>query len=154
LPEVREFEAVAAKAGLAEVTMARHASHEEVPWYIAAASVCVAPLAARTAKRVNSVVPLKLLAYLACGRPAVTPDLRFLRFVQEESFGYVYRSGDAASLAGAIEKALCMTADQRVRLAAAAADYVRSGHSWHLVGDITEEFMRARIAAHRGLAAG
>jgi starch synthase len=146
-PEVQELESLGAAAGVASWTTVRHATHEEVPSYLAAASVCVAPLTATTRGRPHSVVSLKLLEYLACGRPAVTADLPFLKFVEEEGLGCLYRPGDAGSLAAAILRVLEMPDEDRGRMSARASGYVSQRHSWTEIGNLTEAFIRERIAA-------
>ncbi len=78
----------------------------EVPWdkaalFISAFDVAVAPL--HSSKSRSGVSPLKLYAYLACGRPVVGSDIEGLGDVlTRERVGVSFPSGDAEKLAGAI----------------------------------------------------
>jgi len=80
--------------------------HEDVPWYIGAASVCVAPFTRARNVRIG-LSPLKLYEYLACARPVVASDVPGARDIVEDSgAGLVAPADDPEGLAEALIRAL------------------------------------------------
>ncbi len=82
-------------------------SYEDVPKYINASEVCVAP-AARDAKiKVTGSSPLKIFEYMACGKPVVTGNVEGGRAVIIESAaGRVVNPEHSSELAGTIVELL------------------------------------------------
>ena len=147
---VAELEELSRKAGVEPWVLVRHVEHAKVPVYMAAASVCVATLVDTVGIRTNAVAPLKLFEYLACGRPTVTADVPFLRFVEERGLGSLYRPGDAESLAAALERMLSLPGGERDALGAHVRSYVEANHGWSMLNARTEEFLRERAMARGG----
>jgi glycosyltransferase involved in cell wall biosynthesis len=61
------------------VTVEPAVPHEQVPAIIAQADVCVTPLAYNDRNVTQGCCPLKLLEYMACGRPVVAANLPVVR---------------------------------------------------------------------------
>jgi glycosyltransferase involved in cell wall biosynthesis len=55
--------------------------HEDIPFIINLADICVAPL------RVMTGSPIKVFEYMACGKPVVTSRIEGLEFIEEEGVG-------------------------------------------------------------------
>jgi glycosyltransferase involved in cell wall biosynthesis len=69
------LEQLAGELGIAARTLfAGFKTYEELPYYIGAADVCVAPYTSYYGRR-DRIAPLKLYAYMACGRPVVLSDV-------------------------------------------------------------------------------
>ncbi len=102
--------------------------HGEVPRYISASDVCVAPFSSERNMR-SGVSALKLYEYLACGRPVVVTAVPgATELVEAHGCGLVVPTGDPQSLAAAIDQ---VVADPRYgRAALRASEIVRSQHSW------------------------
>ncbi|HID42178.1 MAG TPA: glycosyltransferase, partial [Archaeoglobaceae archaeon] len=63
--------------------------HEEVPKFISAADVCVAPykLTKEMGKHGFYFSPIKIFEYMACGKPVVASDLEIIRGIIENKCG-------------------------------------------------------------------
>jgi glycosyltransferase involved in cell wall biosynthesis len=147
---VAQLESAAAEAGLAGEVIVRHVDHWEVARYLSAAKVCVATLTDTPGHRANAVAPLKVFEYLACGRPVVTADLPWVRFVGEAGFGLLYTAGDPESLAQQLSRMLDRTEQELADLGQRARGYVEQHHDWRKVNALCEAFVLERAAAARG----
>lgn len=120
-----------AKLGLAErVQLVPPRALADVPAAVAAADVCLAPLANTRRNRVQGCCPIKVLEYLACGRAVVAAGLPVVReMLTHGETGWLYRAGDARSLRNAI---LTLAGDPalRARLGAAGRDMVCQRFTW------------------------
>jgi len=75
--------------------------YREAPNYISLADICVLP---RT-REVNAKIglsPIKLYAYLACGKPIVASEIEGFEFLQQENLGTLVPCGDANAFAAAL----------------------------------------------------
>lgn len=119
------------KLGLTErVEMPGALPPEEVPARIAGASLGVAPLAYTERNVVQGCCPIKLLEYLAGGRPAVAPRIPpVLEIVRHEESALLYKPDKPRRLAEAI---LRVVEDRPLgeRLAAAGPALVRDRFTW------------------------
>jgi glycosyltransferase involved in cell wall biosynthesis len=114
----------------AKVTFAGRVAFAELPAYLAASDVCVAPYVAvpADAEFVNS--PIKILEYMAAGRPTVASDLGPIRRLLGAGGGVLVPAGDARALADALRR----LANDHGRCQALGAEARReaSHHTWRL----------------------
>lgn len=124
-----EVEREVARLGLERhVTLAGPVPHDEVPSYIRAFDVALAPYPA--AAHAFYFSPLKVFEYLACGVPVVGARLgQLVDVVAEGDTGHLYQAGDEAALVEAVSGLL---ADSRLarRMGARAAAVVAARHTW------------------------
>jgi glycosyltransferase involved in cell wall biosynthesis len=119
-------------AGLPAILFTGAIAHAELPRYLAAADIGVAPFdAARHAPLQLGFYwsPLKIFEYMACGLPVVAPRLsRLTRLIAHDVEGLLYDPEDVRGLEGA----LVSLADpsRRDRLGAAARSRVVRDFSW------------------------
>lgn len=125
--------------------------HHEVPALIAEADVCVAPLAYNERNVVQGCCPLKVLEYLACGRPLVASNLPVVReLVREEKEALLVPPDAPEALAAALLRVLHDPHLAR-RLAERGARRVRAQFTWQRA---QERLLRlyARLLAARDTA--
>jgi glycosyltransferase involved in cell wall biosynthesis len=134
-PCVEEYRAKAESLGLAgRVTFAGRVPYEDAPRYLALADVAVAP------KHSETEGHGKLLNYMAMGLPTVAFDTPVAR----EYLGHLGRyaiSGDAGSLADAVDSVLCEKAET-VDLAWQLRERAVQHYSWRQAGDKIEQVYR------------
>ena len=109
--------------------------HHEVPALIAAADVALAPLAYDERNVVQGCCPLKLLEYMACGRPIVASNLPVVReLVREDRDALLVPPGAPDALAAAV---LRLLDDRRLRerLGERAARRARALFTWRRAQD-------------------
>jgi len=73
--------------------------YEEVPKYINACDICVAPLTIGREKSGSSAI--KIYEYLACGKPVIAFDVPNLEFLRKRGCGFIVPRDDVIKLAGA-----------------------------------------------------
>lgn len=121
-----EFLAAAAEAGLADHVEVLAASLAELPDVLASADVLLNP-------RVECPgVPLKLLNYMASGRPIVTFE-GSSRYLEDGKSALIVRNGDVEGFAAAILKAVDDTAWSD-GIGSLARDYAQEHLSWKAAG--------------------
>lgn len=105
--------------------------HEEIPYYIASASVCVAPFKDTEVTRCKS--PLKIVEYLASGKPIVASSVGEVRRMVG-GVGMLVEPGNYYSLA---EKILRLLEDKvlRDRLGKHARMRAESRYNWGFTAD-------------------
>ncbi len=113
--------------------------HEEVPALVAEADLCLAPLGYNERNVVQGCCPIKVLEYLACGRPLVASNLPVVReLVRDEREALLVAPDAPDALAAAVLRLL----DDRAlaeRLARHGARRMRARFTW--------ERARARLLA-------
>lgn len=110
------------------VTFAGAVAHDEVPSYVRAFDVAIAPYP--DAPHAFYFSPLKVFEYMACGIPVVAADLGQLReIVRPGETGMVYPAGDLAALVAACTTLLADPVAAR-RLGAAAAMTAHARYTW------------------------
>jgi glycosyltransferase involved in cell wall biosynthesis len=92
---------LAATRGLANVQFLAQQSRERIPAYISAADVCVVML--KRTELFKSVIPTKLLEYMACERPVIVAvDGQARQIVQQAAAGIFVEPEDTKALVTAI----------------------------------------------------
>jgi len=122
----------ARKLGIEEfVELGEAVPHHAVPAEIQAAVVCIAPLALNDRNLVQGCCPLKVLEYMAAGRPIVAANLPVVReLMREDMDGLLFFPGDPADLARQVT-ALLDNPDRAAQLGEQAAQRVREHFTWH-----------------------
>lgn len=139
-----------AKRGLSDlVRFAGPVPYDRVPSYVNACDMLVAPYnilgTSRSSKGIGS--PLKVLEYMACGKPAIGSDLpQVADLIEDGKTGLLFPQGDTRSLAGAI-MLLADDPSYRQELGQQALASVRSTYSWsELAGQISSILEEVRIS--------
>lgn len=105
--------------------------YEQSALYIAAADVCVAPYV-RSYCEHGGGSPLKLYAYLSCGRPVVLSDLGDFvdaDLVRESEAGLLVPPGDPEALSEALAS-LLSDAKMRAEMGKRGREAILSGYTW------------------------
>lgn len=120
------------KLGLeSHVSVEPAAPHHGVPALVAEADVCVAPLALNDRNVTQGCCPIKVIEYMAAGRPLVAANLPVVReLAREDVDALLFAPDDADDLARQVLRVL---ADRRLaeRLASSAAGRARTRFTWH-----------------------
>ncbi|MCC6986846.1 MAG: glycosyltransferase family 4 protein [Anaerolineales bacterium] len=120
------------KLGLEEHVIVQPAvPHHEIPELIASADICVAPLALNDRNVTQGACPIKILEYMAAGRPLFASNMPIVReLVREDVDGLLFSPSDPDDLA---HQALLLLKDMELsqRLAESAAAHVREKFTWH-----------------------
>jgi glycosyltransferase involved in cell wall biosynthesis len=115
-------------------------SHFEVPYWIGAFDVCVAPFFIGRNLKIG-LSPLKLYEYLACARPVVATELPGItEAVLSSGAGLLYPPGDAVQLAQRFLY-LHQFPERARELGLDGRQYVIEYHSWASVAKKTEQIL-------------
>jgi len=124
-------------------------SYDDVPSFLNACDILVAPYnvlhtSSRRTKGIGS--PLKILEYMACGKPAIGSDLpQVADFIENGKTGLLFPQGDSHSLASSI-MALAGDLTYRQEIGNQALASVRSAYSWTaLAGRISSVLEEATV---------
>jgi len=105
--------------------------HHEMPALLAQADVCIAPLAYNDRNVTQGCCPLKLIEYMACGRPVVASNLPVVReLARDDVDALLFTPDDPADLARCV-LAILDDASLAQRLGCAAAGHARQRFTWH-----------------------
>ncbi len=105
--------------------------HHDIPALVAGARVCVAPLALNDRNLVQGCCPIKVIEYMAAGRPVVAANVPVVReLVREGRDGLLFAPGDVDDLARQIVAVLDDAALAQ-RLAESAAEHAHAHFTWH-----------------------
>jgi glycosyltransferase involved in cell wall biosynthesis len=113
-------------------------SQEEVPIYINAMDVCVAPFTRSRNERIG-LSPLKIYDYIACGKPVVASNIKGVGdLLQENEVGIAVTPEDPTSLATAVLLALN---DQELatRCRVKGPDFIRNNFTWQIAAEKVAE---------------
>lgn len=120
------------KLGLEEhVIVQPPVSHHEIPALIAGADICVAPLGLNDRNVTQGACPIKVLEYMAAGRPLLASNMPIVReLVREDVDALLFSPNDPDDLA---RQALVLLNDVELsqRLAESAAERVLTKFTWH-----------------------
>lgn len=127
-PQRRPLKAQVREAGLAScVTFTGSIPHDQVPAYIAAMDIAVAPYIPHDNFYFS---PIKLFEYMAVGKPVVAGGLGQVReVVHHGETGLLYEPGHVTQLRGALEE-LIARPDLRARLGKTGRDWVVRHRTW------------------------
>lgn len=120
------------KLGLTEhVSVLPAVPHHEVPALIAAADICVAPLGLNDRNVTQGACPIKVLEYMAAGRPLLASNMPIVReLVREDVDALLFSPNDPNDLA---RQTLALLNDLELskRLAESASERVLMKFTWH-----------------------
>jgi len=105
--------------------------HHEVPALIAEADICVAPLGLNDRNVTQGACPIKVLEYMAAGRPLLASNMPIVReLVREDVDALLFSPSDSEDLA---HQALALLDDFDLsqRLAESASKRALSKFTWH-----------------------
>jgi glycosyltransferase involved in cell wall biosynthesis len=135
------------KLGLeAHVSIEPAVPHHDIPALIASADVCVAPLALNDRNVTQGCCPLKVIEYMAIGRPLVAANLPVVReLAREDVDALFFAPNDAPDLARQIVRLLSDRALAE-KLATNAAQHAHHNLTWHQaqkkLGKVYERLLR------------
>ncbi len=105
--------------------------HHEIPALIASADICVAPLGLNDRNVTQGACPIKLLEYMAAGRPMLASNMPIVReLVREDVDALLFSPNDPDDLA---RQTLALLNDFELskRLANSASERALSKFTWH-----------------------
>jgi glycosyltransferase involved in cell wall biosynthesis len=104
--------------------------HHQVATLLETADVCVAPLALNDRNLVQGCCPMKVIEYMAAGRPVVAANLPVVReLLREDVHGLLFTAGDPHDLARQIVR-LLGNHPLAARLASHAARHAHQHLTW------------------------
>ena len=120
------------KLGLDEHVIVQPAvPHHEIPALVSQADICVAPLGLNDRNVTQGACPIKVLEYMAAGRPLLASNMPIVReLVREDVDGLLFSPNDPDDLARQAN-ALLKDTELSNRLAESAAAHVREKFTWH-----------------------
>ena len=120
------------KMGLdAHVSVEEAVPHHQVAGLLAEADICLAPLSLNDRNITQGCCPIKVIEYMAVGRPLVASNLPVVReLVREGLDGLLFIPNDPADLARQV-KVLLDDYELSSRLAESAALRARQSLTWH-----------------------
>lgn len=120
------------KLGLEEhVIVQPPVPHHEIPALIASADICVAPLGLNDRNVTQGACPIKVLEYMAAGRPLLASNMPIVReLVREDVDALLFSPNDPDDLA---RQALALLNDMELsqRLAESASQRALTKFTWH-----------------------
>lgn len=110
--------------------------YTDVPFYINASAVCLAPFVRQRNER-TGLSPLKIYEYFACARPVVASGIPgVIELIEESNGGRLVPSEDPAALAATVTD-LLLDPESRQRMGMAGREWVVSRHCWsHVASEI------------------
>ncbi|MFM8321179.1 MAG: glycosyltransferase family 4 protein [Chloroflexota bacterium] len=136
------------KLGLeGQVSLEPPVPHAQVPALVAQADLCVAPLGLNDRNITQGCCPIKVLEYMAAGRPLLASNLPVVReLAREDLDALLFSPGDPADLA---RQALRLLSDRPLaeRLAASAAERAAARFTWHVAQKRLLKLYEQRLAA-------
>jgi glycosyltransferase involved in cell wall biosynthesis len=120
------------KLGVEEhVTVQPAVPHHEIPTLIAEADICVAPLGLNDRNVTQGACPIKVLEYMAAGRPLLASNMPIVReLVREDVDALLFSPSDSDDLARQTV-ALLNDFDLSKRLADSASERALTQFTWH-----------------------
>jgi len=120
------------KLGIEEHVIVQPAvPHHEIPALIATADICVAPLGLNDRNVTQGACPIKVLEYMAAGRPLLASNMPIVReLVREDMDGLLFSPNDSDDLA---RQGITLLNDFELskRLAQSASERALTKFTWH-----------------------
>lgn len=135
----------ARKLGLRNLIFTGAVAHDDIPQYIACADICVAPFEDNAITRCKS--PLKLVEYLASGKPIVASAAGEANEMLAAGAGILAKPADIDSLAGGIRK-LLNDVGLRQSLAEAGRKRAEEKYNWKISAANLEQAYHMAIAVN------
>jgi glycosyltransferase involved in cell wall biosynthesis len=105
--------------------------HHEIPALIAESDICIAPLGLNDRNVTQGACPIKVLEYMAAGRPLLASNMPIVReLVREDMDALLFSPSDPDDLAGQV-LSLLNDFELSKRLARSASERVLSKFTWH-----------------------
>jgi glycosyltransferase involved in cell wall biosynthesis len=118
--------------------------HADIPQYIAAADICVAPFEENEVTRCKS--PLKIVEYLASGKPIVASDVGEVRRMLEGGAGLLVEPGSPEAIVRGILE-LAGNEALRKTMAVAARQRAETKYNWRCSAENLERAYYANACA-------
>jgi glycosyltransferase involved in cell wall biosynthesis len=120
------------KLGIEEHVVVQSAvPHHEIPALIATADICVAPLGLNDRNVTQGACPIKVLEYMAAGRPLLASNMPIVReLVREDMDALLFSPSDSDDLARQV-LALLNDFELSTRLARSASERALTKFTWH-----------------------
>lgn len=113
------------------VTVQPAVPHHEVPALIAGADICIAPLGLNDRNVTQGACPIKVLEYMAAGRPLIASNMPIVReLVREDVDALLFSPNDPDDLARQVLTLLTDT-ELSKRLAESASEHALTKFTWH-----------------------
>ncbi len=117
-----DLKLAAKKRGLTNIVFHGHRPHESMPTYYAAADALLVHLSPHD--ELSRIIPSKLTAYMACGRPVIgVVGGEAARIIRESGAGLVVRPGDPEALAAAVRTMRDTSESERIEMGHRAHAY-------------------------------
>ena len=107
----------------------------EIPKFISLADVCINPFEIN--KITDSIIPIKIFEYLACGKPVLSTPLKgTMELLPQEDFGIIYSPFDkfVENLSNLLDNE-----EKLEELGNKGLDYVVKNHDWNILADLLLE---------------
>ncbi len=120
--EAEQLKAQATKQGVENIVFHGHRPHDDMPKYYAAADALLVHLSPND--EFSRIIPSKLTAYLACGKPIIAvAGGEAARVVRDSGAGLVVKPGDPEALAAGIIQMQNTSSAERVEMGQKAREY-------------------------------
>ena len=114
-----------------DVILTNFKPQHEIPKFISLADVCINSFEIN--KTTDSIVPIKILEYLACGKPVLSTPLKgTIALLPKEDFGIIY--SPYGSFVENLSDLLANT-EKLEELGNKGLDYVIKNHDWNILTD-------------------
>ncbi|MDR9756684.1 MAG: glycosyltransferase family 4 protein [Thermoanaerobacterales bacterium] len=123
--------------------------YQNVPYYINASDVCVAPFISQRNERIG-LSPLKLCEYLSCEKPVIASRISGLEILEEHQMGLLVPPEDEVALAQAIVRML-KDYSLREEMGKNGRQYVVKHRSWENVARKTLQVFEELMGQNSGL---
>lgn len=130
-----------------KVLFAGKVAYEQVPWYINASDICVAPFVKERNQRIG-LSPLKLCEYLACGKPVVASRISGLEILEEYECGFLVDPENSEALATRIME-LLRNPELRQQMGENGQKYVVENRSWENVAKKVAAVCEVAVQEHK-----